>query len=473
MKTLATTPTPAKWVTCIQVGLAFEWFHEHPNRNPMMLLTTALALLPATPTAETVQIQAAVALEFALGEAQQLQAEGRSGLGSLQLGLRTAIQKLGPDSENGARLQRLNHGARFKAYMADGEGAAWLQEQLPLAISDLRFTPVLEADVPEGFPQWTPVGEIQIQRYPAYRMARTAIQRSGTNGAFWKLFGHIKNNEIAMTAPVETRFTVDDDGLAQSSMAFLYGSQAIGQTDGEGKVQVVDMPAQVVLSTGMRGFDTPFRVSATCTQLEDWLRVHPEWTAAGPPRTMVYNGPSVFGNNRYFEVQYPVKPTNETMINFTDRAEAQRWRSVDDAVMGGRSASRMKTTSTGHCMFTGDLSIENNGGFASIRRAVDRGALDGASHVALRVRGDGNTYQLRFRTSRGFNAASYQAEFDTVAGEWINVELELASFELKWRGRSVRNPEPLDPSRILGMGLLIANKQVGSFQLELESLSQR
>ena len=61
-----------------------------------------------------------------------------------------------------------------------------------------------EAPLPDGFPTYTPVGEIEVKRYPAYRKAET------TGGvAFWTLFQHIKTAGISMTAPVEMTYEKD------------------------------------------------------------------------------------------------------------------------------------------------------------------------------------------------------------------------------------------------------------------------
>jgi hypothetical protein len=38
----------------------------------------------------------------------------------------------------------------------------------------------------------------------------------------------------------------------------------------------------------------------------DQFAVHPEWVAAGPPRTLAYNSPFVPGVLKYAEVQIPV-----------------------------------------------------------------------------------------------------------------------------------------------------------------------
>jgi hypothetical protein len=330
-----------------------------------------------------------------------------------------------------------------------------------------------EAALPEGFPDWTPVGEIQIQRYPAYRMARTQSGGAGSMGAFWRLLSHIQGEQIAMTAPVESTYTTGTRALSMSNMAFLYGSSRMGQPGSDGSVDVVDIPAQAVVSVGMRGIESPQRIEAARQQLERWLGAQPDWVAAGSLRTMGYNSPRVMGEQRYFEVQIPVQSSSERVIDFAAAEESARWRAIDDAVMGGRSSSSVRATGDESCVFGGRLSLENNGGFASVRRELEPGSLSDASMVVLRVRGDGKTYRLRFRTRSGFNVPSYQAEFATVAGEWIDVELALADFQPRWRGRLVRSAATLAAAEVRGIGLQIADEQVGAFSLELASLSAR
>ena len=82
------------------------------------------------------------------------------------------------------------------------------------------------AALPEGFPDPTPAGEIQIKRYPAYRLARSKM--SGADSvAFWTLFLHIKKNEIAMTAPVEMTYAESMAWVLRKSPArnvLLFGS---------------------------------------------------------------------------------------------------------------------------------------------------------------------------------------------------------------------------------------------------------
>ena len=63
----------------------------------------------------------------------------------------------------------------------------------------LRFEPFIEAPLSEGFPKPAPVGELHVQNYPKYRVARADLTLI-EGRVFWTLFNHIKQREIAMTA---------------------------------------------------------------------------------------------------------------------------------------------------------------------------------------------------------------------------------------------------------------------------------
>jgi len=172
------------------------------------------------------------------------------------------------------------------------------------------FKPVLEAKLPQGFPEPTPVGEIQLRSYPAHRLARVALsEQGGEDQAFFTLFNHITRNGIAMTAPVEMTYGAGKDTTPKvKAMAFLYGNPRLGKTGREGKVDVVDVPALTVVSIGVRGDYSAKRVAEARARLEAWLRQHADrYEAAGPPRVLGYNSPMTPADQRYAEVQLPVR----------------------------------------------------------------------------------------------------------------------------------------------------------------------
>ena len=155
----------------------------------------------------------------------------------------------------------------------------------------------------------------------------------------------------------------------------------------------------------------------------------------------------------------------EVLVDF--RSETGSWSVVNDGVMGGRSSSEIRSTGDGSAVFQGNLSLENNGGFASIRTDVPAGVLAGRSRLVIRVRGDGKRYQVRLRTSGSFDGIAYRADFETTANAWTTIEIPLEIFEPSFRGYRPPNAEPLDPAEVRQIGLMLTDKQEGPFRLEI------
>lgn len=181
-----------------------------------------------------------------------------------------------------------------------------LRSELGDLVTTLTFQPLREAELPAGFPSFTAVDELELRHYPACRMVRTEMKAGGPMGAFWPLFQHIKDNDIAMTAPVQVDWTEAGDRQRPARMAFLYGDPT-KQPDQIGKdVAIENLPPTTVLSLGAIGDERNDVVVAMRDRLLGWLRENPQWVAAGPLRTMGYNSPMVGRDRRYFEVQIPV-----------------------------------------------------------------------------------------------------------------------------------------------------------------------
>ncbi len=167
------------------------------------------------------------------------------------------------------------------------------------------FHPIKEAEMPKGFPPSTPVGDIEVKHYPAYRKATA----SGVD-EFWRLFGHIKQNNLQMTAPVEMDY--GDPKAAknsESSMSFLYERPDQGATGKQGSVNVVDVPPMTVLSIGCRGPRTAPAVNDAKQKLLKWLaEKKADYVTDGSMRVMGYNSPFVPPDKNFFEVQIPIRP---------------------------------------------------------------------------------------------------------------------------------------------------------------------
>jgi monofunctional biosynthetic peptidoglycan transglycosylase len=147
--------------------------------------------------------------------------------------------------------------------------------------------------------------------------------------------------------------------------------------------------------------------------------------------------------------------------------DLEPWRAINDGVMGGVSVGRMVAADKG-LRFEGDLSLENNGGFASVRRPVDAD-LSASTGVRLRLRGDERTYQFRLRLDTRRDGVAWRAEFPTT-GEWQTVELAFDEFTPVFRGRRVPEAGPAVPADIRQIGFMLADKTPGPFVLEIEAI---
>ncbi|WDE95315.1 heme-binding protein [Lentisphaera profundi] len=179
------------------------------------------------------------------------------------------------------------------------------QSSKPIKKSQYEFKVILEADLPRGFPAPGPLNKLIVKQYPAYRSAKLQSSK-GQSLSFMKLFGHIKNNKISMTAPVEMQ--IDKTTGQRQSMAFLYGDKNIG-TAGllNSGVAVVDEVAQDYVSIGLSGRESSELIKDAIAQIDAWLLENPSYTSAGEVRLLAYNSPMIPASKRFWEVQLPIK----------------------------------------------------------------------------------------------------------------------------------------------------------------------
>lgn len=156
------------------------------------------------------------------------------------------------------------------------------------------------------------------------------------------------------------------------------------------------------------------------------------------------------------------------LFDFAAPEAARHWQSVNDNVMGGVSDGRFRITPDNTLEFSGTLSLENNGGFASVRsKSADVGIRAGDT-IVVRVTGDGREYVLNLYTKSRRMAFSYRAPLPTTKGEWREVEVPLADFIPTAFGRPVQGMGPVEPGQINGMGFMLSDKKPGPFQMQVE-----
>ena len=169
-----------------------------------------------------------------------------------------------------------------------------------------------------------------------------------------------------------------------------------------------------------------------------------------------------------------VSPTTTSLavFGFLTAGTADSWRVTNDTVMGGVSKGELSWTE-GVLVFTGELSLANNGGFASIRspqidpqRAVNWARRTGPN---VKVDGDGRTWTVELRTDD--NTGGWIKSFPTSPDGLTDVELPWASFRPVTRFLEPRaTAEPLDPARIVSLAFYLVDGIEGPFKLIVHSI---
>jgi len=153
------------------------------------------------------------------------------------------------------------------------------------------------------------------------------------------------------------------------------------------------------------------------------------------------------------------------LFDFHPASRLDNWFVVDDGVMGGLSQGRFFINEEGHGEFSGEVSLENNGGFSSVRYRFE--ALDVSSYkqIHLRIRGDGKRYQVRAKTNAA-DRHSYVSYFET-SGEWQTIAFELNDLKPTFRGNRLNMPN-FPGKQLEEIGFLIGNKTAEPFRLEID-----
>ena len=151
----------------------------------------------------------------------------------------------------------------------------------------------------------------------------------------------------------------------------------------------------------------------------------------------------------------------EVIMEDFDSKNLLNWKIVNDSVMGGRSDATLKLKNNLYGVFNGYLSLQNNGGFSSIRAYYPPDLTDVKS-ITIRIKGDGRQYSFRVRGNTS-NWASYTHTFNTVKNKWIEKELMIKDFYPLYRGYYLNDMPLLSEMVIKEIGIMLSDKQTGPF----------
>jgi len=157
------------------------------------------------------------------------------------------------------------------------------------------------------------------------------------------------------------------------------------------------------------------------------------------------------------------------LLNSSIMKTENQWRIVNDGVMGGLSSSKA-TIKDDKIIFSGNVSLENNGGFASLRSPVKDYNFEKFSGIEIKIKGDGKRYSVSMKETTYFNGYFYTSSFETKKDEWIVVRIPFNEFKLYYFGQETNSNKKIPLNNIKEISLLIGDKQAGEFKAEIDHI---
>ncbi len=155
------------------------------------------------------------------------------------------------------------------------------------------------------------------------------------------------------------------------------------------------------------------------------------------------------------------------IFDFSTAENWSGWEVENDVVMGGKSNSTLEKSDEGNAIFKGEVSLENDGGFASIQYHFPTRNIEGYTKALISLKGDGKSYQFRMKSDLE-EKASYIYTFETT-GEWQTVEVPLKDMVPVFRGNKLDLPN-FSAETLQEVRFLIANKRAEEFKLEVSKI---
>jgi NADH dehydrogenase [ubiquinone] 1 alpha subcomplex assembly factor 1 len=154
---------------------------------------------------------------------------------------------------------------------------------------------------------------------------------------------------------------------------------------------------------------------------------------------------------------------NVSLLNAAIMKSEDKWRIVNDGVMGGLSSSKA-IVQDDKIIFSGSVSLENNGGFASLRSPVKDYDFSKFSGFEVKIKGDGKRYSISMKETSYFTGYFYTKSFETKRDEWIVIQIPFNQFKLYYFGEKTNSSKKNPIDKIKEISLLIGDKQEGNFE---------
>ncbi|CAI8431051.1 MAG: Uncharacterised protein [Flavobacterium sp. SCGC AAA160-P02] len=155
-------------------------------------------------------------------------------------------------------------------------------------------------------------------------------------------------------------------------------------------------------------------------------------------------------------------------IDFGIAKNGNNWWVVNDGVMGGLSEG-IKILTKNSILFKGIISLDNNGGFSSLRRSLADKDLTQYNEVEIRYRSLGISQALTFAVSNRWYIPNYKVRLEGTLGQWETRTIKLSDFKKFYLGNPMNDYLKKEAiQKIVRIGVITDEKKYGGFEFEID-----
>ncbi len=163
--------------------------------------------------------------------------------------------------------------------------------------------------------------------------------------------------------------------------------------------------------------------------------------------------------------------SDKMVIDFGTNGNNIDWYALNDGVMGGLSEGTLKNTSNS-IIFLGNVSLKNNGGFASIRSAYDRYKMSKFNQVEIRYRSKDYDFAMTLELYQQFYRPYYKYNLPDTQNKWVVRQINLDEFKAFSLGRYLGYElKEENKNNIIRMGFISNEKRAGAYMIEIDYIN--
>jgi len=166
-----------------------------------------------------------------------------------------------------------------------------------------------------------------------------------------------------------------------------------------------------------------------------------------------------------------VQNVEPLIFDFGRNNDSDNWVIINDAVMGGLSTSQVIEDSTSY-IFSGDVSLDNNGGFASLRSPRDIYNLEAFTVMTIRYKSTDRDFAVVLESHNQYYMPYHKQICKSNTDGWSTSEFLLTEFKEYRLGEETGNVIKSKSLReIRRFGIVINDKAAGPFRIEVDYIS--